>query len=339
MKKIFYVITVLAMAIALGGTAKATVISPPLIELEANRGDQLANTIKVKNDGTTAQTYYLSTQAFKAEGETGQPTFIDDTTDIVSWIKFAFDSITLQPGQTANIPFTINVPDTAASGGHYAAVFASTQPPTVTGSGVGVAARLGTLILVNVAGQTNESARIAEFSTDKDSYSMLPVDFTTRVENNGNVHIKPVGEIVVRNFWGGEATRLKLNEEGGNVLPNSIRRFDTIWGKDVKATGFFDRYKEEKNEHLFGKYTAELTMVYGEGKVAKSSVQFWVVPTERIIVDLILILLIILVLVFLIKRYNAWLITKYSSTTKTTTTTTPSGTMTMEKKDVTKMRK
>lgn len=311
MKKIFYVFGVIAMAVALGGTAKATVVSPPLLELDANRGDQLANTIKLKNDGTVAETYYLSTQAFKAAGEDGKPQFTDDKSDIVSWISFQFTNVTLQPGQAITIPFTLSVPATATAGGHYAAVFATTTPPSVEGTGVGIQARIGTLILVKIAGETVESARIAEFSTDKDSYSMLPVNFNIRVENSGNVHLKPFGEIVVRNFWGNEATRLKVNEEGGNVLPNSMRKYTTAWGSASTAEGFWARYTQERQDHAFGKYTAELTLAYAEGKALKSQISFWVVPVERIIVNLIILIILVIILVFAIRKYNEWVVVQY----------------------------
>jgi len=311
MKKIFYVIGVIAMAVALGGTAKATVVSPPLLELDANRGDQLANTIKLKNDGEKAETYYLSTQAFKAAGEDGKPQFTDDKSDIVSWITFAFDNITLQAGQATTIPFTLKVPATASAGGHYVAVFATTTPPAITGSGVGIQARIGSLILVRIAGETVESARIAEFSTDKDSYSMLPVNFNVRVENSGNVHLKPFGEIVVRNFWGNEATRVKVNEEGGNVLPNSLRKYTTSWGSASTAQGFWGRYMEERKDRAFGKYTAELTLAYAEGKALKSEISFWVMPVERIIVNLIILIIVVIVLVFAIRKYNEWVVEQY----------------------------
>lgn len=317
MKKIFYVLGLFALVLTLGiNSAKASIVSPPTFELEASGGDQLANTIKLKNDTAASETYYLSAEAFKASGEEGKPEFTTETDGIVSWISFAFSTITLQAGQTAAIPFTVNVPQFAKPGGYYAAVFATTTPPAVEGSGVGVSARIGSLVLVKVAGAVNESAKIAEFSTTKNSYSMLPVDFTTRVENNGGIHVKPYGEIIVRNMWGTEATRVRVNEAGGNVLPNSIRKFTSTWGVDSGATSFFQKYAQEKKEKAFGKYTAELTLGYGEGKILKSSVTFMVIPTERIIVDLIILIVIVLILIAVLRKYNEWLITNYNEKSK-----------------------
>lgn len=316
MKKIGFLIATFALALLLGaGNANATVISPPLIELEANRGDVLANTIKLKNDGAVAENYYLTVEAFKSTGEDGQASFDATADEAVKWVDFSFTSITLQPGQATTIPFTVKVPQTARSGGHYIAVFASTTPPTSEGSAVGIAARIGSLVLVRVEGETVESARLVEFSTGSDTYSMLPIDFTARVENNGNVHLKPIGEVVVRGIFGNEATRLKLNDAGGNVLPNSLRKYSTVWGQEAPE-GFWARYGQQKREELFGKYTAELTLVYGEGKTIKSEVSFWVMPWERIIVDLILLAIIVAILSMLVKRYNAWVVARYNTMPK-----------------------
>lgn len=307
MKKFFYVIGIIAMTAVLGGTAKAMVISPPLIELEANRGDQLANTVKLKNDGEITETYYLSTQAFRAAGEDGKPQFIADNFDIVSWISFQFDSVTLQPGQTTSIPFTLNVPKDAPPGGHYAAVFATTTPPSVGGSAVQIQARIGTLILVTVAGVRIESARIIEFSTEKDSYNVLPVNFTVRMQNNGNVHLKPTGEIIIRNFLDVETSRMKINEDEGNILPESMRKFTAIWGKSSSKTGFWENYRNECIERAFGKYTARLAMDYGNGRVLNGDVSFWVIPVERIIVNMFILLIFVTFLVLAIRKYNIWL--------------------------------
>jgi hypothetical protein len=312
MKKLTYILGVFALALTLGvNSANATIVSPPVIELEAGRGDQLANTIKIKNDGDQAESYTLSVEAFQAAGEEGQPTFVSDASGATSWVSFAFDTLTLQPGQSSTIPFTVQIPESAPAGGHYVAVFAETAAGETQSTGVGISARLGSLVLINVEGNTIESARIAEFSSDKDTYSMLPVDFNVRVENNGNTHVKPFGEIVVRGFFGNEATRLQVNADGGNVLPNSVRRFTTTWGSDEEPSGFFARYAKQKEEKLFGKYTAELSLVYGDGKVAKSDIQFWVVPAERIIVDLVILVIVVLVIIWLVKQYNKWLIEQY----------------------------
>jgi len=311
MKKFSLLVISAALALVLGARgAGATIVSPPTIEIDANRGDKISNTIKIKNDGATRETYYLTAEAFTATGEDGQPSFKKDGDEAVNWINFDFKSIVLQEGQATTVPFTLNIPQAARSGGHYIAVFASTTPPTVSGTGVGIAQRIGSLILVRVEGETVESARIAEFSSDKDSYGMLPAEFAVRLENNGNVHLKPLGEVVVRGMFGKEATRLKVNAEGGNVLPNSIRRFTAVWGAENDAQGFFGRYLQQKQDKLIGKYTAELTMVYGQNKVLKDEVQFWVMPWERIIVDLVLLVIAVAIIAVLVKKYNGWVITR-----------------------------
>ena len=60
-----------------------------------------------------------------------------------------------------------------------------------------------------------------------------------RFENKGNVHVKPVGQIEIRDIFGNKVETLAVNEEKGNVLPLSIRRFqatlDRSWMLTIKS--------------------------------------------------------------------------------------------------------
>ena len=105
-----------------------------------------------------------------------------------------------------------------------------------------IAHKTGVLLLFQVSGDIVEKAVIKEFSTDKEFYSTpFTVNFLTRVENLSNVHIKPRGTIVISNMLGKETSIIRVNEKGSNILPNSIRRFESSWqnnfGFDAKLGG------------------------------------------------------------------------------------------------------
>ena len=59
----------------------------------------------------------------------------------------------------------------------------------------------------------------------------LPVLFETRFKNSGNVHLKPSGDIVIKNVFGRIAGVTPLNPRGSSVLSNSIRRTESEWTK------------------------------------------------------------------------------------------------------------
>jgi hypothetical protein len=300
----------LGILLPLAGNALS--ISPPILEIDAKKGDVINQVIKVHNENTIAETYYLSAVKFTASGETGAPEFVEGKTeevDLAAWIKFGFDNISIQAGQTVEIPFTIAVPQFAGPGGHYAAIFLSSVPPTAKAnvSQVGVTSRLGALVLVKIAGQITETAELSEFGTTAKSFLSLPVDFNIRIKNSGNVHLKPAGTIVIKNMFGSEAGKVVVNETGGNILPDQIRKFDASWVKNANATG----------ATTFGQYTADLMLSYGTaGKTLSASASFWVIPWHVIIVNLIVIVLLVIIIYFLVKKYNAWLLKKYNKAAK-----------------------
>jgi hypothetical protein len=314
-------VVLMLLGIAIPFASDAVTVSPPILEIDASKGQVITQSIKVRNEGADSVTYYLEAQKFIAAGESGAPQFVAGTAedvDLASWIKFNYDNITIPGGQSAEVPFSIVVPSYAGPGGHYAAIFLSTVPPEAkeAGSQVAIASRIGTLVLVKIAGEVKEVAELSEFSTTSKSFASLPVDFAIRVKNSGNTHIKPVGTIVVKNMFGSEAGKVVVNETGGNVLPDSIRKFDSAWVKNANATGattFWGKYRQEKENYAFGSYTADLTLAYGTaGKVLSASTSFWVFPWHVIIVNLIVIILLVIIIYFLVKKYNAYILKKYN---------------------------
>ena len=321
--KIFVLLmVVLVSGLLLPLASNAITVSPPLIEIDANRGDVINQVLKVRNEEAVPVTYYLSAERFVASGEQGEPQFVGEDVGLATWIKFNVDSIVVPAGQTIEVPFSINVPNYAGPGGQYAAIFLSTLPPSAAkgGSQVTIASKIGTLVLVKIAGEIKESAQVAEFSAGSGSYLALPANFKIRVENNGNIHVKPMGTILIKNAFGSVAGEVKVNDNGGNVLPEQTRKFESAWVKNANATGattFWGKYRQEKENYAFGKYSADLTLAYGTaGRVLNAKTSFWVIPWHILIVNLIVLVIIVVILYFLLKQYNAYIVKKYSGSKK-----------------------
>jgi hypothetical protein len=122
------------------------------------------------------------------------------------------------------------------------------------------------------------------------------VEFTIRIQNNGNIHVKPIGEIRIENMFGKEVKIVEVNKGGGNVLPNSKRKFIEHW----------------KDDFGFGKYTAKLGLSYGtsaaNGGQGKQSLyiekDFWIIPWKIVGPVLISLAITLLVFFFLIRFYK-----------------------------------
>jgi hypothetical protein len=277
-------------------------ISPVKVEELVEPGETLVKQLKVANLSNERKTLYAYLKDFKAGDESGRPVLLAPGSEegpyLASWIDVAAKGFDFGPNEEKVIPFTINIPENADPGGHYGGVYFGTEPPRLRvdsedkGAGMSISQQAGALVLLHVKGDVVEEARIREFTTDKNFYSTpFNVDFSLRIENRGNVHIKPFGSIKIANMFGQEVANIMINEKGGNVLPDSVRRFDkAVW----------------EGDNGFGRYKAVLGLTYGipadQGGQGKKSLYgektFWIIPW-RIVLPLFL-GLIFLTSVFLI---------------------------------------
>lgn len=292
--------TGLAGAATSSGNGQGLEISPPLIDIKTDPGKTVTTQVKVRN--VTQETLVVNAQFndFVANDETGTPKILLKSGDkspysIKSWLE-APESVTLSPGERETINVIMNVPADASPGGHYGIVRFTGTPPEAEGGTVALTASVGTLYLVNVSGKVVEAAKIAQIYTSQNNkqsslFEKGPVLITTRVQNTGNVHFKPKGTIQINNTFGKTVKVIQFNNGERNVLPGSIRKFESIFNQD----------------RMFGKYTAKVDVVYGsENQIASSSVSFWVIPYKTII----LVLLIIIVIIVGFRRYNRYIYNK-----------------------------
>lgn len=275
-------------------------VTPPLIKSNISPGQLWKSTVKVVNNNTEEITVYVQAIDFKGNGEDGTVTFIEaegneDEADYLlsRWINLPEDSIDIVPGKSYEVPFIVAVPETAAPGGHYAAILVGTRPPEgkISGASIKVSSLISTLLMLNVSGDVNENGQIREFSTDKTIYGQGKVDFKIRFENLGNVHVQPQGEIRVFDMWDKNVFGIKINHlsEFGNVLPGDIRTWNFDWQEDI---GLMD----------MGRYRAELILAYGDKarETLTGTRYFWIIlwkPLGLIIVSVFLLLSIIYILV------------------------------------------
>ncbi len=280
-------------------------ISPVIVEELVDPGQVISRQLKITNQSDTAKTFFIYLRDFDAEGENGQAKLLPPGTNhgysIASWIDINDKGIEFASHQEKIIHYQIRVPADIGPGGYRGAILFGTQPPRLQvdspdkGAGMSIAQQTASLVLLQVKGDIDEQASIREFNTDKDYYSTpFAVNFLVRVENSGNVHVKPHGAIKIKNMFGKEVEVMRVNEKGGNILPGSIRHFgDISW--------------EGKN--AFGKYTATLGMTYGtdaslggQGKSSMVGVKtFWIIPW-RIIIPLSLSFLLMLIVAFFLLR-------------------------------------
>ncbi len=282
-------------------------VSAPVYNFQIDPGDTTQEIIKIRNVSDNEQTYFPEVLDFKPTGETGTPQFITGVEknsysySLTSWVKISKEPITLQPNESAALNFTINVPKTAEPGGAYAGILFGTSPPKTEGSAIAISNKVGALVLVRVAGAAKETATLKEFAANGNFFENPPVDFVVRVENKGTVHVRPKGNITIKDIFGRKVAALDVNEKDGAVLPESIRKFD-------KEN---DELTWNPSGFTIGKYTATVLLNYGDpSKQLSETVSFWVVPWKVLLVVGIGIVIMVLLIILNIRRYNHWVVSR-----------------------------
>jgi hypothetical protein len=90
-------------------SGRGITIIPPSFELYANPGESVSDKIKVRNDSTAEVTYQVLVEDFKAVGEEGSVSLIDDsqpdtTYSLAKWVIPEPRTFTLAPNQEKEIP-------------------------------------------------------------------------------------------------------------------------------------------------------------------------------------------------------------------------------------------
>ena len=328
MKKIIFATICIIGGMFLAQETMAFTVSPPRVELFASPDQKIKDVIKIFNETDEAITVYTSTANFTAkEGAEGVPKFLtpeEKDGDLAEWIEIEEGPITLLPAERRIIQYAVNIPDYADPGGHYAGIFFGTQVDLGEGAtGAGLSGKTGVLVLLSVAGDIREEGVLEKFELkdERSFYEHLPVNFVVGFENFGNVHLKPQGEIIVKNMFGRISASIDINKRkigsGANVLPGTVRHFEGSWIKsdldeNKEAQGFLEKLKVEKENFALGRYKADLNLIYGvNNESAQSSIIFWVFPWHLMLVSLVVIIILLVSVILLIKKYNRWIVKKH----------------------------
>lgn len=293
-------------------SGQALEIAPPVITLSADPGQTLTTQISLRDISSGPLIVTGQINDFVAAGEDGTPKILLDDDEeaeqnpysLRNWVN-PLSELLLQPQEIQNLPVTINVPADAAPGGYYGVVRFTATPPELEGTGVSLSASLGSLLLVTVKGDAKVGMKIEEFAVTKNDkagsvFQSTPITFTQRLKNTGNIHLQPAGQVTVTDMFGKKIAAVNINLPPGNVLPQSIRKFSQPLDSSVLG-----------NKKLFGRYTADLKVIYGVDKQeVTSSMTFWVIPYQLIGGIILALIIGFFGLRFAIKRYNNHIISK-----------------------------
>lgn len=298
-----YVLITLVAAFALSATpafAQNAGLSliPSIIEEGVDPGGAFSTNITVTNQGGTEETYFLFIRDIAGVTDGGRPIYRDESTELTgeemtNWTSLGQEQVTLGPGEEIEIPLVVRVPADISPGSHFGAVFASLNPPPDETRGVGAAVgyQVGNIISLRVSGDVIEEALIRSVTTDKRIYSTKDVAFTARVENKGNVLIRPRGPIDITNMLGDKVATPMMNQSQSAVFPGAVRELTGTWDGDGLG---------------FGRYDVTVALVYGEPgqgqRTMSAQTSFWILPWA-IIKPLLITLAVVAVVGYVAVRY------------------------------------
>lgn len=268
------------------GQANGFRISPVRSEITIEKGKTSVLTITLENPSDTAATARAIVNDFvPSDDESGEPRLILDDTAAPPKNDFkklvpTIPDVALAPREKKDITITLTIPGNATSGGYYGAVRFTTISGNINQKNVGLTASVGTIVLVQVPGNLTEKLDLVQLSAavkkkrkEGDTYvarsffTAGDVSIMTRLKNNGDIHLKPFGKVIVKNMFGKTINEFEFNntEPRANVLPGSVRRFTN----DIPQTKWFGRYTVEAN----------LGYRQGSGDLITSVATFWYIPT------------------------------------------------------------
>lgn len=204
---------------------------------------------------------------------------------LASWMKYEEKQISLKPEERRDFSFSINVPQNAQPGGHYAAIlFRGLNEGQNQGSGVGISGRVGSVVLVEVSGNIVKKGKIENIIAPK-FIGHGPLEIGFKIKNTGNTHFNPEGKIIVSGLF----QKKELNWDSRIVFPGYDRTFKASWDK----------------KYFFGPLSVKILLqIPGGGNLTADSIIIWAFPWQETLIILVVLIILILAFRFLKKRFK-----------------------------------
>ena len=307
-------------------------ISPATLLLETDPGKTVTSSFQVFNNSIETENLKVSLLKFSAD-QTGSAPILHEFTpedEYEDWLTFNTNTFSIEPKTWQTVQIYFNPPENAALSYYYAIVVSrqTSESPKEGETAVIGAPALLTLVTVN-SPYAKQELQLKSFRATKKLFEFLPVEFELTVENTGNIHLAPVGNIFIDGFNKKDAGVIQINRTNGLILPGSTRTYTLKWedgfpqytteAKDNKVV--LDKNGKPKQKlswdfskaNLFriGRYTGHLVFIYDNGVrdvPTESRVSFWVLPLRILTLGGIILTLallgIFIPIIWIIKKIN-----------------------------------
>lgn len=209
-------------------------IRPMGRDLSLKAGEQATGTVTVSNQQDSVQSFSFtaSVAPYGVRGEGYEADLVTDgeRTLLAKWITIDNPTGTLAPNESAEISYTIDVPQNAPGGGQYAAILVSSTidsgEESDDSSMVKYVYEMASILYADVEGETVHSGAITSHSVPAFS-TTSKIATTAQIENTGNTHEYAKISLTVTDFFSGE--EIATSEESDMrvaevILPSTERQ-------------------------------------------------------------------------------------------------------------------
>jgi hypothetical protein len=275
--------------------------APASEKLTLQPGEKYEGEIVVWNLSERTSTYNIFVRGFRQiENQPGTAIMYTEEEEeralysAAPWVTISKQKVDLIPNRNEKIFYEINVPEDATKGEYTVIIaFISEDVQQQLGSTAAFTSlSSGTPILVKVGQDFAENAELLQFDTDKDWYEEPNVKFFTRVNNLGDTHITPIGEIVLTNIFDQEVGKIVFNESAQSILRDNSASYETLWD--------YGSFLSKDNKIILGPIKADLILMYRNFQPGfaplTATASFWIIPWKYILLLLLIIITTVVVL-------------------------------------------
>jgi hypothetical protein len=268
--------------------------APASEKLQLQPGDTHEGEIVIWNLSERTTKYYVLVRGFRqVENQPGTAIMLTESEEertlysASSWVTVSRDEIDLVPNKNEKIFYNIEVPMDATKGEYYVIIaFISEAEYQSIGTAAFTALSSGTPILIKIGDEFVERAELLSFEADRNFYEEPRARFETRINNVGDTHITPVGEIILTNIFNQEVGKITFNPNRQSILRENSATYETVWD--------YGSFLTNDRKLILGPINAKLITTYRTFQpgfaplIAETS--FWILPWKYIVLAIIIIL-------------------------------------------------
>ncbi len=221
-----------------------------------------------------------------------EPSMVDTTVTVTSWLQISRQRIELPAGETFTTELTLKIPAKIEPGEYHAFIGfpdASNRPEAeaqvATGNVPGVVVRIA------VGDDSFSLLRMSKFYIDRFITTKADRTAVITLANTGTQPVTPTGEIIFYNTKGIEVNAVPLTSESVTILEGGEASINVDLPSDLR----------------FGKYKAFLNMQYGNNQTAQlqDTTFFYIIPIYHLLAIFMTLLVLALILALKVHRQYA----------------------------------